>query len=261
MVVDSESYVLNTLIGEAFVLVNKKLLKHFKGNGSVVVFLSELLSMYKYHLNAQSLETDNSFPVPVSRFQHGIGMSAYKQEVAIKALVKENFVYVFTKGFPAKRYIIILFDAIVQVLISNDIKIKKQSAEFYATLNNVFNRLPHTRCESNCFYNKNEVQTIIEPVCGNISYMLRGTLIIISRHYHQSTLTLIEWTPKLIGQVRTWLSRRSIGKPFDFTIITRAVNRLAIPRDLSFDNYVTQFINSAKDIQDLHPDDQVYESL
>jgi hypothetical protein len=253
MIVDSESYVLNTLIGEAFVLVNKKLLKYFKGDGTLVVFLSELISMHKYFLNNQSLEVDNSFPIPVDRLKYSLGMSAYKQDSSLERLIKSKIIYTFTKGFPAKRYVIINFDSIVHILNAEEAKVKKDTKLFYETLNATLN---------SCTYSKGSIQPVVEEACDNISPLLKGVIVLILQDFRRLNYSTqrIEWTPELIGKVRSWVNKRSIGKPFDFTIVTRALKQT--PIDVKgFSSFISLFIHTAKGVQDVHPDDQVHDYL
>jgi hypothetical protein len=252
MIIDSESYVLNTISGEAFVLVNKKLLKHLKGDGTLVVFLSELLSMHKYYLNNQDLEVDNSFPVPISRIQHSIGMSSYKQESAILRLTETHLIYAFTKGFPKRRYVIINFDSIVKILLAKEARIKNDTQPFYDRLNTALNT-----GSNGISYSEQDIHALIEPACDKTNGLLRGTIILLSQYFRKMSPDKVEWTPESVGKVRAWINKRSIGKPFDFSIIKRTADILPVTTE--FNTFISSFIYTAKGVQEVHPDDQVYE--
>ena len=75
MEINSEQFVLGVLSGDAFIQINKKILRYLKGDGSAAVFLGELISMHKYNLNNQTIEPDNSFVCLTRRIQYAVGLS------------------------------------------------------------------------------------------------------------------------------------------------------------------------------------------
>ena len=145
---NAESLVLNTLTSEAFVMVNKQLIRYFDGDGSAAVFLSELLSSYKYHLNNQTLEPDGGFAIPIRRYEIVLGFSSYKQDRILKLLIEKGLVSIYKKGFPKMRQVVIDFDALARILSKDDQQDRKvEKAEFYSNLNEKLNDCPFTRAQ------------------------------------------------------------------------------------------------------------------
>lgn len=249
MEVNSEQFVLNTLTGDAFVLVNKKLLRYLKGDGSAAIFLGELISAYKYHLGNQSLEPDNTFPCPIKRFEVSIGLSEYKQRHILDRLSLAGICKVFLHGFPASKYVCLDFDKLAKILSADTLSSKKlEQQEFYNNLNIIFNISLTDRNE-----NWREER---EKCLDNIGNSLRGTLILMSDYFSKLGLT-VNWTPKQLGQIRNWVNKRSTGKPFDFTIVTRTLSSLKTTKDISFDLFVRNYIDTARMVQDVHYNSQV----
>lgn len=252
MTVSPERFVLGVLADDAFILVNKKIIRFLKGDGSAAVFLGELISMHKYNLNNQTLEPDNSFECLTRRIQYAVGLSEYKQHRILEKFKAEGLCTVQLKGFPATKYVTLNFDMIAKILAADDLKYKKVDAQqFYNELNAACNELGKV----------SEIDTVanVERCCDNMGGSLRGTLILIASNYSKAG-NLVNWTPELVGRVRQWVRTRGMGKPFDFTLVTRTLASLpAIQTETMFDSYVATFVKEARTTQDVHFSQQKYD--
>lgn len=243
----SETLVLGTLSQDAFVLVNKKLVRFFDGDGTAATFLSELISAYKYHVGNQSIEPDGAFAIPIKRYEIILGLSPYKQDRVLKKLSSIGVAHTRLIGFPAVKHVRLEFDKIAQILLSDALEYKQiEKAEFYDALNEAFNTNNFTK------------STIIavEQACHNMSPVLRGTIILMSRYWAKDCQATVRWTSPLIGKITTWGRRRALGKAFDFSIVTRTLDHMAAngtdASSDSFEEFVNNFITTAKGVQDVH---------
>jgi hypothetical protein len=253
MDINPERFVLSVLSDDAFVLINKKLLRYLKGDGSAAVFLGELISMHKYNMNNQTLELDNSFPCLTRRISYAVGLSEYKQHRILDKFKECNLCKVQLKGFPASKYVALNFDLLSKILADDDLKYKKIDAQqFYNDLNITMNQLGSAEGEMS-----SKIENA-ERSCDNMGGSLKGTHILISKHFASSG-GLVSWTPELTGKIRYWVRNRGLGKPFDFTIITRTLGGMSVPKGMLFPEYVNEFIKQAKATQDIHFSNQVYE--
>ena len=247
--VDAETLALQMFSTDAFVMVNKKFLKFLGGDGSAAVFLGELVSCYKYNLNMDTLDPDTSFPIPIRRFYHSLGLSASKQARILKILEEKNLCSVLLKKYPAQKYVIIKFEELVKIMEFDEQAIKRQEqAEFYADLNTALNAL------NAGYVNLNQ----LDKACGNINYILKGSLVLISRAYRLWSNKSVVWTPESLGKIRQWVRNRAAGKPFDFTIVTRTLQALIL-KSSDFDVYVSAFLIEAKNTADVHYSSQMYD--
>ena len=247
MDISPERFVLSVLADDAFILVNKKLIRFLKGDGSAAVFLGELISMHKYNLNNQTLDPDNSFVCLTRRIQYAVGLSEFKQHRILEKFKEAGICKVQLKGFPATKYVTVNFELLSKILAADEIKYKKvDQQQFYNELNNVMNA-PDQPIEN------------IEHACDNMGGSIRGTLILIAKKDSEAG-NLVTWTPELLGRVRQWVRTRGMGKPFDFTLVTRTLDALPpVHAGTAFDSYVSMFITSAKTTQDVHFTQQKYD--
>jgi len=254
MDISPERFVLGLLSDDAFVLINKKLLRYLKGDGSAAVFLGELISMHKYNKNNQTLELDNSFPCLTRRISYAVGLSEYKQHRILDKFKECDLCKVQLKGFPASKYVTLNFDLLLKILADDDLKYKKIDAQqFYNDLNVTMNQLGSSI--------SGEVLPKIENAersCDNMGGSLRGAHILISKHFADSG-NLVNWNSELTGKLRYWVRNRGLGKPFDFTIITRTLGGMRVPKGMLFSDYVNEFIKQAKATQDVHFSNQRYD--
>lgn len=243
----SETLVLGTISQDAFVMVNKKLVRFFDGDGTAALFLSELISAYKYHVNNQTIEPDGAYAIPIKRYEIILGLSPYKQERVLKKLSDIGVAHARLIGFPAVKHVRLEFDKIAQILASDALEYKQiEKAEFYDALNDAFN---------NNNFSKSTI-IAIEQACDNMSPVLRGTLILMSRHWAKNCQAVVKWTSPLVGKITMWGRRRALGKAFDFTIIMRTLENMAAAKSdassASFEEFVNMFIVTAKGVQDVH---------
>jgi len=255
MDISPERMVLGLLADDAFVLVNKKILRYLKGDGSAAVFLGELISMHKYNLNNQSLEPDNSFPCLTRRIEYATGLSEYKQHRILEKFKANDICSVQLKGFPATKYVTLNFDLLIKILAQDELKYKKvDQQQFYNELNAACNAFASYTSDTS----QDHIIENVERCCDNMGESLKGTLILISKNYAGAS-NLVNWTPELVGRVRQWVRNRGLGKPFDFTIVSRTISALPkVQTETLFTDYVTTFVKEAKATQDVHFSQQKY---
>ena len=256
MDISPEQFVLNVLSGDAFVLINKKILRYLKGDGSAAVFLGELISMHKYNLNNQTLEPDNSFLCLTRRISYAVGLSEYKQHRILEKFKACDLCKVQLKGFPASKYVTVNFDMLAKILASDDLKYKKiDQQQFYNELNGALNAFQTWTDPTS----RTRIVENAEHCCDNMADILRGTIILISKHYADAG-NLVNWTPALLGRVRQWVRNRGLGKPFDFTLVTRTLSGMPkIQTETVFNEFIGEFIVKAKATQDVHFSSQKYD--
>jgi len=256
--INPESFVLGTLADDAFVQVNKKILRFMKGDGSAAIFLGELISMYKYNRNNQTLDPDDSFLCLTRRIQYAIGLSEYKQHRILEKFKDAKLVTVELKGFPATRYVTINFPLIAKILAADDQKHKKiESQQFYNDINTACNALLGAKTVDPI--SMDLLVSNIEHSCDNMGATVKGALILISKKYATAG-NLVNWTPESFGKINQWVRRRGMGKPFDYTLVTRTLDALpAIQTETVFSDYVNSFIQEAKTTQDIHFNQQKYD--
>ena len=244
----NELLVLNTLSQEAFVMVNKHLVRFFKGDASTALFLSELMSAYKYHINNQTTTPDGAFAIPTRRYKIILGFSNARQTTMLTKITEAGLVNVRLQGYPAVKHVKIDFDKILAILSVNDMEIRhKEKANFYAELNEALNKYTIS------------ISTLapIETACQNMMPVLRGSIILISKYAKEMNMTT-NWTSELTGRVKSWGYHRSLGKSFDFSIISRAFDSLKSKTNFtSFDGLVKTFIKSTAGTYEVHHSKQV----
>ncbi len=256
MEISSEQFVLSTLADDAYVMVNKKFLRAFKGDGSAAVFLGELISMHKYNITQQSLEPDNSFRCLTKRIKYAVGLSEYKQHRILDKFESVGLIKLQLKGFPATKFVTINFDMLIKILDDDEEKSKKINTQnFYNDLNlglNAFQGWTDPKSQERIVEN-------VEHCCDNMGEALRGAVILISKHYTTSGM-FVNWTAKDVGRVTQWVRNRGFGRPFDFTLITRTLARMRpITADTKFESFISDFIMQAKATQDIHFSSQQYD--
>ena len=255
MEISSEQFVLSTLSDDAFVLVNKKILRYLKGDGAAAVFLGELVSMYKYNLNNQTLEPDNSFRCLTSRIEYAVGLSEFRQHRILDKFKECGLVQYRLKGFPATKYVTLNFDMLVKILANDDLKYKKIDQQtFYNELNNALNAFQTWTDPTS----QEHIVENVEHCCDNMGEALKGSVILISKYYIKANRS-VTWQPDLLGKLGYWVRNRGMGKPFDFTLVTRTLLAMSpIHDDTHFHDFVRDFIMRAKATQDIHFSNQVY---
>lgn len=93
------------LIQGSFLMVNKALLKYFKGDYDQVILLVELLTLsYHFRESTQMKTYQGWFFRSVEDIEESVCLNEYKQRLAIKALTGAGFIEVKRASRPAKRF-------------------------------------------------------------------------------------------------------------------------------------------------------------
>lgn len=240
MEIDAKTSVINSLTTSAFVMVNKSFLRKFTSLGEAVI-LSELLSTYKYHQINQSLEMDDAFAVPLKYYERQLGMSFFQQNRALKALQAQGMVQLFKRGFPAVRVVKIDFEKIQELLAQPDPEVQemKQRKEFYEGINQALGV-------------QFDVSILQSEALGNMKDPLKASLIVISSSAISRGMR-VEWTPQLVGRLRTWTRMKSNGKEFDYSLISRTFQRFRfVDPKATFKDLVVFFLTAAKETPDVY---------
>jgi hypothetical protein len=245
----NEALVMEALSTEAFILVNKKLMRFFKGDATAAVFLSELISSYKYHLQTQSIAPDGSFPIPTKRYENALGLTNYKQDRVLTEMEAKQLVDTRLAGFPATKYAKLNFDNIAYIIEHDELKIKKlDQAAFYAEINRQANKLDS--------YTTRRKQ--LEDAFDNIGTNHRGVITLLSRRCTEHKRK-VEWTGQTFGQIKLWVNRRSTQKAFDFSIVERTLDAMHLLPNTPFHKFISDYILTAKGVQDAHYLAQVHD--
>ena len=268
----SESLVLNTFCGDSFVMVNKVFLKYFNGDGSLAIFLSELITSYKYHLNGNLLDFDNSFPIPSARYQIVLGLSVNKQKRILDKLQDQQIINYYFKGFPSSRYLKINFNKILTILESQNVKEankKENSKIYYSKINDFLHQKFISYTQGIDDYGTILVDLEKRDIFQNMMKPLRDSLIVISfllyRTSKELTKDRVIWSPEILGKLRHWLNKKTYNKPFDFNSYTVLYNNFTNNRDnneatlkdsYNLQNFVNFIVNKNNSIPDAHYSDQ-----
>jgi len=254
--VDAFALVHNALGDEQFIRLPKKLMRYFKGNADAASFLVELVGLYTYHLREQSVDPDDSFPLPIDRVKRTLGFSSFKQTTILTKLSENNLITLQRKDYPAKRYVSLNFEAIASILATDDLaaaRIEKQS--FYDKINAKFNVLSN--------YDSIYTVTDLAQTCDNMAYTLKGVIILISREYLQDKdHQAIAWNPELIGKIRQWANKKMIGgKAFDFSSVERIMKITKRQPGVDFKSFISLFLMNSKEVHEVHMSEQIYDYL
>ena len=114
---NNKNLVLNTIGKDAHWNINKAL-THFIGDINSSLYLSDLISWYKYFESEGKLEKDGSFYTTAKRIEESTLIKAKKQYLILKLLEKKGLVTTKRKGIPAKLYKKINFDMIGKILLN-----------------------------------------------------------------------------------------------------------------------------------------------
>ena len=199
-----------TLIGsESFIMVNKKLLRAFKGSADSAVLLIELVNIHKMMANKLQVDDFGYFKISQNWITKVLGMSTGKQKTNLTNLIKMGLVNTIIKGYPASRHISLNMVNIKELLMSDETtKEDIQRQEFYETINE--------------FLNTSSTKRIISEkrVFGNMKEGLVNTIKYISLYIKMNRPTeTIEWNSKMVGITRNFVYSKSIGKPFDYAFV------------------------------------------
>lgn len=201
----SRELVLSTLASDAFVSVNKKILRALNGDATVTLLLSELIAFYRYSKSTgePDIPGDSLFeaiPVSLNRLTKTLGMSPYRQRTSLERLQANGLVYSFLKGMPARRYVSIDFKAIEGLLYQEDEKAREEIDRrimFYEGVNATIKSI----------LTSSDVKTAFtQSTLGNISYPLKDAMVMVSLARSRSGDVTPEWTPQGVGVLKGILS-------------------------------------------------------
>lgn len=106
------------LAGNNFIVVNKTMLKAFGVDEAIM--LGELSGEYDYWATRGGLDDEGYFYSTVENVKGNTTLSKHKQKKALDALKNLGVVDVKRKGIPAKRYVKIFKDKIIEILAKKD---------------------------------------------------------------------------------------------------------------------------------------------
>jgi len=125
----SKKLVQNTLSKDSFLLVNKKILKELK-NANAAIILSSLISKYNYFESKGELQDDYFFNTKEMLIEE-LGLSEEVILTAEKLLVKFNLISTKLQGLPRKKYYLINWDRISEILSDSYIILKPTPTKKY----------------------------------------------------------------------------------------------------------------------------------
>lgn len=196
MTITPKTYVVGSLATDSFVAVNKKVLRHFKGDATLAIVLCELVSIYKYQLSNHKVDELDSFPLPIVFLEKTLALSAYKQQHALERLQADNLLVTVVLGKPASRWVTLNFEAIAKLLDDVEratVSEQKAKDDFYEGITAA----------------ANSGSAIADEVLGNIKEPLKGCIHIASS-YARKTGYSIEWSGEAIGILK--ISVRGLAK-------------------------------------------------
>lgn len=209
MIVDPRTLVIDNLATDAFISVNKKILRSFGGDGTLAIVLCEIISLYRYQKIAGRVDCLDAFPLPGVMLEKNLGLTSYKQQHAIERLQAAGLLISVIMGMPGCRWVTINFDAIAKLLAEEEQyqqRIAKTSEEFYEGLSVASREMdPVVRWSE------------LTKAADNIQEPLLGAIKMASDHLHL-TSSYITWTPEAIGGLKTVISYlRKERDRFDFS--------------------------------------------
>jgi hypothetical protein len=199
MLLEEKKLVIGTLASDAFVTVNKQILRHFEGDSDLALMLGELIAIYQYNAARHSLDFTDAFPLPIRMLEKNLCFSAYKQQRTLRALEQTGFVTSAVYGRPSCRYISLNFAAIASLLSTPEAD-NPASKNFYEQL-------------SLCARERKLCRLAFEKALDNVSEPLRGAIVLVSKAAWQPNIT---WTPENLGVLKHIVRRLQKGEFFDY---------------------------------------------
>ena len=137
--------ILQLLASRNYITVNKDLIKIIGLEEAVI--LGELASEYNYYFDKDELD-DGYFYSTVDNIEQNTSLSEYKQRKAINSLKDNNILDIKIKGIPAKRYIKLNEEQILNILnikyqnnlSASSLKIKELDTKKLKGNNNIINK-------------------------------------------------------------------------------------------------------------------------
>lgn len=202
---------LDALSQTSYLIINKSLLRAFKGDANETVMLTELVTLYNGFQNTDQVKSSNGwFFRSVEDVEKDICFNDYKQRTALKSLIERGLVELRRAGNPAKRYFKLNLEKIGELLttpivtVSVDSTKKEKQKDFYKSLNDSLKLRDFKKFEK-----------------GNLKVEFAEFLYNWSLLYRQVTHTDWEWTPESLGKLNIWFTRQIIkkSKVFDYSTL------------------------------------------
>lgn len=250
--VDPKTFVVGTLAADAFVAVNKKVIRFFDGDATLAVVLCELISIYKYQLAIRAVDKLDAFPLPIVFLEKTLGLSAYKQQHAISRLQADNMLIAAVYGKPASRWITLNFQAIAQLIEGvelYDANSAEEKKSFYDKINEAANSLS--------FY-EGDISSLVNAL-DNIREPLRGCMLYISRRFIQEGVAC-RWTSEAVGvlkQVIRQLQKSEVN--FDYGKFIDVL-KLCFHSSSSIAQLAKDMLSKWKLVADRAPSQRIYSS-
>lgn len=243
--IDAKSLVMGTLATDAFTVVNKKVLKHMQGDGTLAIMLCELISIYKYMVAHNSIDELGSFPLPIVFLKRTLCLSEYKQKRALDNLQARGLVVVTRVGMPAGRRVALNFEMIAGILdeeASKEKEIKDKAREFYTNINEVSNDK-----DFNAAYFHEALDNIREP--------LAGCMYLLTKRVRNKTKLKVEWTSSAVGAIKSIVNHYNKHDTFDYG---RFKDLLEAEEIKDFQDYIVNLFNRHKRIIERSPENREY---
>jgi hypothetical protein len=242
---DNKTLVMGTLATDAFTVVNKRVLRHFKGDGTLAILVCELISIYKYMLSHNSVDELDSFPLPIAFLKKNMNLSEFKQKRVLTELQSKGLVIVTRVGMPASRRVALNFDAIASILdeeVEKELKQKEKSSKFYSKLNKA--------CNAQILLSKDFHDNL-----DNIKEPLSGCMYLATQHVRQHSKEVIAWSPSTLGAVKSILTHYHKYETFDYG---RFMDLLKATPVKEFPSFISDLFNRHKTIAERSPETREY---
>lgn len=239
---DAKTIVIGTLATDAFIVVNKKVLRFLEGDGTLAIVLCELISIYKYMLQRSSVDELDSFPLPIEFLKKNLGLSSYKQKRALDKLQALGFLITAREGMPARRKVALNFDSIALLLDEESARERKErnkSSAFYNEINSVCNE---DELDSEFFH----------EALDNIQEPLAGCMFLTTRKIRKESKLKIEWTPAAIGTLKAAVNYYNTKDSFDYGRFQDLLQAVQVD-GLDFQGIISGIFNARKRIAERSP--------
>lgn len=114
----SQKLALELFSSDAFLVVNKKLLK--KVGPLKAIFICNLIEKYKYFLERKMIQTDGSFFLTHEDQMEQTGMSEHQLRICKKYFMEQEILQTIKKGVPAKEFYFLQLEELLQFFLQED---------------------------------------------------------------------------------------------------------------------------------------------
>jgi hypothetical protein len=208
----AKELVIGTLHTDAFTMVNKKVLRYLKGDGTLAIVICELVGLYTYMLQSGAVDDLESFALPIQFLDRSMNLSTYKQQHALDRLQAAGLVHVSRVGMPASRRVALNFDSIASILQNDQLSSKaEESAVFYKAMTATANSTPFDALA-------------FAATLDRIKNPLRDCMILLTKKARDSGVP-VEWTGGRVFQLRGIVSHYTKqANNFDFVRFSNLVD-------------------------------------